>query len=101
MIKYITFIILTFIIFGCTCLEPDQDYIKNDFIKYYPDYRLVSIKNTENSPPVFYWEIKYELKNQTKSELNIETWQYWETKEKCKWKLRIIKQDTNYYIDTN
>jgi hypothetical protein len=65
--------------------EPDEKNIKAEFIKLYPNCALLSYKNTEISPPCFYWEIKYKCRNQ--NDIIIESWQFWETDKKGKWNL--------------
>ena len=72
--KVIMFSILV-LFFGC-CPEPDSDQVKSDFARYRSDLKLISVKNTECSPPCFYWTIECEKRELDTTLIVKEFWQY-------------------------
>ena len=58
------------------CPEPDAEKVKDDFIKYRPDFKFILATNIENSPPCYYWDIIYSKKIGARDTTEIESWQY-------------------------
>lgn len=56
---------------GC-CSEAKHENVLEDFATKHPSGNILSINNTENSPPCSYWDVLYVLDNDTFSE----KWQY-------------------------
>ena len=66
-------LIANFILTGCGgCPEPVKEKVLDDFNSKHPNAKLLKLKNTENSPPCFYWNLVYVLKEDTIDEY----WQY-------------------------
>ena len=58
------------------CPEPHEEEVKSDFAKYRPSCKLISAIGTENSPPCFYWTVKYERLIGNLTSTKTEYWQY-------------------------
>ena len=75
---------------SCTCSEPDSEYVTNDFKKSFPNHELMSIKNIENSPPCFYWKVRYKKRNDS---VRQEVWQYCDNDKKC-WDRKVMSDSS-------
>ncbi len=81
-------IALNLIIVSCAPNEPDEKYIKKQFSQNHKNDKFIECKNTEVSPPCFYWNVTYKdsLEN-----IKTEKWQFWDVDSiNNNWRLVIL-----------
>jgi hypothetical protein len=66
--------------------EPDEAYVRKQFARLHNADSLITVKNTETSPPCFYWAVTYQDSSKfTKTE----TWQFCEG-DSTDWNLKVL-----------